>query len=144
LIRSSSNSASLEKTKLENLTPGRKSKRLFYQKYFLQTANIESIPINHFYDPLKQKPVNKKFKSFTNKYFLLLLKSGDFEEKVKELMQNNKLMFIILQKYPKMFGDMIQANPTILLDQHKSKSKFIWTSYEFYFAMFFFKVKFKL
>lgn len=129
---------------LENLTPGRKSKRLFYQKYFSQTALLQGIPIDNFYDPLKQTPVNTRFKSFTNQYFRLIMKSEKFETKVKELMQKSSLIVHVLSKYPKMMDDLILANPTILLDQQKTKSKFIWTSYEFYFAMFFFRVKFGL
>lgn len=129
---------------LENLTPGRKTKRLFYQSYFQGTAEAEGLPIDHFYDPLKQTPANRKFKSFTNKYFLLLMKSDGFRRELQRLMQNHCLLFVVLKKYPKMLEDMMLANPTILVDQQKAKSKFLWTSYEFFFAMFFFKVKFKL
>jgi hypothetical protein len=116
----------------------------FYEFYFKKIANELKIPLNYFFDPLKQKFGNKKYKSFTVKYFNLLLQADQFKLKVKQYLQDNQLVLDMLTEYSKQLKDIFNSVPTILIDQHKPKSKFLWTSYEFYFAMFFFKDKFKL
>jgi hypothetical protein len=116
----------------------------FYEYYFGKRARELGIPLNYFYDPLKQKFRNMKYKSFTIKYFKLLLSSNQFKMKVVQYMENSQLVLDMLSEYSIQLKDLFKSVPTILLDQHKPKSKFLWTSYEFYFAMFFFKDKFKL
>jgi hypothetical protein len=116
----------------------------FYEYYFNEYAQFEGLPLNHFYDPLKQKFENRKYKSFTIKYFKLLLNSNKFKEKVVTYIRDNQLVLDMLGEYSKSLGDLFDSVPTILLDQQKPKSKFLWTSYEFYFAMYFFKDKFNL
>lgn len=116
----------------------------FYEFYFGKFAESQKIPLNFFFDPLKQKFENKKYKSFTIKYFKLLLNSERFKKKVVGYIQANGLVLDMLGEYSKSLADLFQSVPTILLDQHRPKSKFLWTSYEFYFAMYFFKDKFNL
>lgn len=56
----------------------------FYKFYFGGISRNLEIPINNFFDPVKRRLVNKKFKSFTLSYFRLLLKSQKFRIEVQK------------------------------------------------------------
>jgi hypothetical protein len=141
------NHTDLKRTQFKNKSKRFTSKEReheFYVHYFKERAQELNIPLNNFYDPLKQKFKNMAYKSFTIKYFKLLLSSDHFKSKVKNYLENNRLIIDMLGEYSCQLKDLLKSVPTILIDQHKPKSKFLWTSYEFYFAMYFFKDKFKL
>lgn len=116
-------------------------KMSFYEFYFKRTAKEVEVPFEYFFDPLKKIYKNRGFKSFTVKYFKLLLQSPKFKEEIAGLFQNFHFLLEALMDYPKMFKKMLESVPTILIDQQKKKSKFLWTSYEFFFASYFFKKK---
>jgi len=122
----------------------REKEEKFYEFYFKKEAKALGIPVSFFYDPLKQKHKNPQYKSFTIKYFKLLMKSQTFATQVKNYLENDRIMIEVLTDYPKQLNDLFVVCQTILLDQHKNKAKFLWTCYEFYFALFFFKSKFNL
>ena len=123
------------KPKIQNL------KINFYEFYFKSTSEKFNISIENFYDPLKKIYKNPGFKSFTSKYFKLLLESPNFKNDVTNLLESGKFLLNALLEYPKQFKKILSSVPTILIDQHKKKSKFLWTSYEFFFASYFFKKK---
>lgn len=137
-----SNASSLKRRSMRFTS--REQEKRFYEYYFGETARGMGLPLDHFFDPLKQKFGNSRFKSFTIKYFKLLLESPSFGARVIESVRGHRLVLDMLAEYSKLLGDLFQSVPTILLDQHKPKSKFLWTSYEFFFALFFFRDKFKL
>ena len=113
----------------------------FYEFYFKLTSEKFNISNENFYDPLKKIYKNPGFKSFTSKYFKLLLESPNFKNDVTNLLESGKFLLNALLEYPKQFKKILSSVPTILIDQHKKKSKFLWTSYEFFFASYFFKKK---
>jgi hypothetical protein len=116
-------------------------KRKFYEFYFRSTSKQLNVPFEYFFDPLKKIYKNTGFKSFTIKYFRLLLQSDQFKTEVENLFENYHFLLDALLDYPKTFSKMLTSVPTILMDQQKKKSKFLWTSYEFFFASYFFKKK---
>lgn len=119
-------------------------KKLFYEFYFARTASELQVPISHFYDPLKTNMKNPSYKSFTIKYFKLLMKSGLFRNELEEQFREERLLVDILGEYPDSLSKLFGSIPTILIEQQKRKSKFMWTIYEYYFAMYFFKSKLEL
>lgn len=122
----------------------KEKKAFFYKYYFESVARKQKIPLDHFYDPLKAILKNTKFKSFTNKYFDLLLESNVFRKEIGDQLNNEQFLVEEVVNYPKVLGDLFRSVPTIVVEQVKSKAKFLWTVYEYYFAMFYFKKKFKI
>lgn len=113
----------------------------FYEFYFKDTSREIAVPFEYFFDPLKKIYKNPGFKSFTVKYFKMLLRSQKFKCEIEALFGDFQFLLEALLDYPKMFRKMLESVPTILIDQQKKKSKFLWTSYEFFFASYFFKKK---
>lgn len=128
----------------KSVTPRRLNKlqmQLFYQFYFKNTAKHRNIPIEHFYDPAKTTLLNPKFKTFSVKYFKLLLQSELFYSMTLRYVCSDLLLVRILKRYSENLWLMLKSTPTALLDQYKIKAKFFWTSYELFFAVFFFRMK---
>jgi hypothetical protein len=118
-----------------------KLKNNFYEHYFRSTSESLKVPFEHFYDPLKKIYQNTGFKSFTIKYFRLLLQSKAFKSDVIKLFKTGNFLLDVLMEYSKSFEQILASVPTIFIDQQKKKSKFLWTSYELFFAAYFFKTK---
>ena len=103
-------------------------KYLFYDFYFGETSLNNNIPLNYFFDPLKPSLENKKFKSFKLAYFRLLLSSKKFKNKLENILNEELFYFDLIKEYPILLNNIYYSTPTFILDQFKSKSKFLWTS----------------
>ena len=133
----------LPNSKMALLT-SREREKLFYENFFAETARNISVPIEAFYDPLKQKFVNPLYKSFTSKYFQMLLRSASFKSRVScEILPEN-LVLDVMKELPSAFEGQGPGTGLGLINQHLPKAKFPWTVFEFFFALEFFRVKFKL
>lgn len=144
LINISPKSNSKVQSKRAKKLTSKQKEMQFYENYFHPLAKERKIPIDHFYDPLKQKYRNSKYKSFTITYFKQLLASDLFLFEVKDYLKGDRILLDVIYEYPNLLKDLFQGCEMILLDQHKAKAKFLWTCYEFYFALFYFKNKFNL
>lgn len=115
--------------------------KLFYIYYFGSVSKKRGILMNHFYDPLKASLKNEKHRSFNLDYFDLLLSSGIFKREVLDLLENGGLLFKVFEEYPLSVKTLFETVPTILSEQVRDKSKFPWTLYEYFYAIYFFKKK---
>ena len=118
-----------------------KLKKNFYDFYFKAASLRLNLPLEYFYDPLKKIYTNTGFKSFTTKYFKLLLQSNIFKADVTRLFDNDQFILEAFMEYPKTFEQILNSVPTIFIDQQMKKSKFLWTSYELFFASYYFRSK---
>lgn len=118
--------------------------KLFYKHYFEKTSIAHLIPLNHFHDPLKKNLKNSKYKSFTNLYFRLLLKSDEFKEKIQENFDDDYFMKYSIKNYQLEYKNLLFANKNIFTNQFKVRSRFLWTIWEFYLAFTLFQHKFEL
>lgn len=111
----------------------------FYKHYF---EHLEG-NISEYYDPLKRKLANPKFKSISTKYLTFLAKSELFVHDLKEYC-TSEMVFEVLEKYPKQLLKRYKENPNFLLEMDKFKSKFEWIKHELQAAIFHFMSIFKI
>lgn len=130
-------------TTLSSLS-SRQREQLFYEHFFSQTSARLNISIESFFDPLKQKYINPDFKSFTSKYFQMLLRSDAFKRRAEVALSPEQLVLDVLKELPSAFEGQGPGTGLGLIHQHLPRAKFPWTVFEFFFALSFFKLKFKL
>ena len=122
----------------------REREKLFYEHFFSETSARLNINIESFFDPLKQKYINPDFKSFTSKYFQMLLRSDAFKRRAEAALRPEQLVLDVLKELPSAFEGQGPGTGLGLIHQHLPRAKFPWTVFEFFFALTFFKLKFKL
>jgi hypothetical protein len=128
------NSASYLQNNSEKKLPNF-NKNEFYKSFFDEICSERKIPLNYFFDPLRKESGNTKFKSFTTTYLKLLLESQKFKQSVCGLIKEGTLVCRTVGEYPYELNFILRSSPNVLMAQYKKKAKFLWTVYEFYFAM---------
>jgi len=97
----------------------------FYKYYFADLGQ----DLRCFYDPLKRRVKNPKFKSISNDYLAELKKSGKFVKDFTTFCQE-KIVLQELEQYSKNIFEKFQKNPNFLRSLEKAKSKFEWVKFE--------------
>ena len=113
--------------------------RAFYTHYF---GNLQG-EIPEFYDPLKRKLANPKFKSISTKYLTFLAQSPLFVEDLKDYC-TSEMVLEVLQKYPEQLLKRFKENPKFLVEMDKFKTKFEWIKHELQAAIYHFMSIFKI
>jgi hypothetical protein len=111
----------------------------FYKFYF---DGLDD-DISTFYDPLKKKLKNHRYRSISIHYLKHVQKSALFKKDLVSYCRQ-KIEFDILKEYPmKLFNKFID-NKKFLENLDISKSKFEWTKFEMEAAIFHFLYVFEL
>lgn len=101
--------------------------QLFYEAYFGSLGQ----DLRCFYDPLKRRVKNPRFRSISNDYLAGLKQSEGF---VKDFLgfcaQQEKMVFQELSGYSHNLLDKFLRNPGFLRTLEKAKSKFEWVNFE--------------
>ena len=98
----------------------------FYDYYF---SDLQS-DIRCFYDPLKKRFKNPKFRSISVDYLAQLSQSGKFVADLKSYC-NQEMIFDGLEQYPLKILTRFRENRYFLRGLDKAKSKFEWVKFEF-------------
>lgn len=93
--------------------------------------------VSDFFDPLKTRLRNKRFKSISREYLAQLKKSKVFKDDV-ELYCKKHMVFELLEKYPEKLMAKFKENPDFLTEMDKNKSKFDWIKFELIAAIYHF------
>ena len=107
--------------------------RAFYTHYF---GNLDG-EIPEFYDPLKRKLANPKFKSISTKYLTFLAQSELFVKDLREYC-SSEMVIEVLEKYPEQLLKRFKENPRFLVEMDKFKTKFEWIKHELQAAIYHF------
>ena len=113
--------------------------RAFYTYYF---GDLDD-DIRKFYDPLKRKLDNPKFKSISTKYLTFLARSSLFVKDLREYC-TSEMVLEVLEKYPEQILKRFKENPNFLLEMDKFKTKFEWIKHELQAAIYHFMSIFKI
>lgn len=113
--------------------------KAFYTYYFGDSEG----QIAEFYDPLKRKLENPRFKSISTKYLTFLAQSQLFVRDLKEYC-TSEMVFEVLEKYPEQLLKRFKENPNFLIEMDKFKTKFEWIKHELQAAIFHFMSIFKI
>ena len=97
----------------------------FYKYYFGGLGQ----DLKCFYDPLKRRVKNPKFKSISNDYLAELKKSDKFVKDFTTFCQE-KIVLQELGQYSRNIFEKFQKNPDFLRTLEKAKSKFEWVKFE--------------
>jgi hypothetical protein len=97
----------------------------FYQHHFGYLKQ----DLKCFYDPLKRRVKNPKFKSISNDYLAELKKSESFEKAFITFCKE-QIVLQELGQYSKNIFEKFQKNPNFLQTLEKAKSKFEWVKFE--------------
>jgi hypothetical protein len=111
----------------------------FYTHYF---GHMDG-EIEEYYDPLKRKLENPKFKSISTKYLTYLARSDPFVKELKKYC-TSEMVPEVLEKYPGQLLKRFKENPNFLLEMDKFKTKFEWIRHELEAAIFHFMSIFKI
>lgn len=109
----------------------------FYKFYFSDLK----IPISHFYDPLKKRFLNPKYKSICNDYLKNFWLSDKFVHDFMELC-NGPLILEGLKGYSQKLLNRFCMNKNFLQNIDKAKSKFEWVFFEYEVAILHFMFSF--
>ena len=97
----------------------------FYQHYF---GNLPD-KLSTFYDPLKKRVKNPRFRSISNDYLLHLKQSEHFRTEMRNYCLG-EMVYDSLAKYPALLMKRYKENSNFLEGQYKAKSKFEWARHE--------------
>ena len=107
--------------------------KYFYNHYFGYLDHDLSL----FYDPLKKRLKNSRFKSISREYLSHLKESTIFK---KDLMKYclDGMIYDTLEDYPEKVLNKFKENKNFLEELHKNKSKFEWVKFELVAAIYHF------
>lgn len=101
--------------------------RVFYEGYFGQLGE----DLRCFYDPLKRRVKNPRFRSISNDYLAGLKRSERFvQDFLGFCAEQEKMVFQELSGYSDNLLDKFRRNPGFLGALEKAKSKFEWVNFE--------------
>ena len=110
----------------------------FYKYYFGHLKEDISV----FYDPLKKRFCNSKYKSICTNYLAELKKSHQFVADLNSFCEN-KIIYSALKGYSHKMLFRFKHNRNFLTNMEKSKSKFEWVKFELVTAVLYFLFTFK-
>lgn len=105
----------------------------FYEHYFGHLPG----GLEEFYDPLKRKLANPRFKSISTKYLAFLARSELFVADLRSFCAS-EMVPEVLGKYPENLMKRFRENPRFLEEMDRFKTKFEWIRHELQAAIFHF------